>query len=242
MHRNLYYIENYTKRILARAEKGNQKTVGPADIVRLYDILLQNIVDVLAIPGVEEDAELGVAYAHKQLCYRASKMYWKGEAFRGGRQFPEAAACYTHGEQLVSDCFLFQRSNGIKSEAIVKLSESIRTAKCGLSAEAYLHNHNQGSGLAQATAKLSLEDEARCLFTSMDEFQECKTMIPVPLPFEPFPCKPIFYDIASNFLKENELVGKKAAKSKPTPQQQEEEEGQPAEPKKGGWFNFRAFF
>ena len=210
LQRNLYLVEAYTVRYAARGkEKAGKKSkeICPSDIVRLYDILLQNLQEVLSIPGIEDDDDLGPKYEGQKLLYRATRLFWKAEAFSRATQYAHAVACLSEASQLISDCFQFHRSRKLDTTETEAIATKIRANKCIVQGRAYLLNHQQGERLAEDTADLSLQEDkpGRQVVNSLDNYSDCSELISVPLEFQCMGCKPMFYDVAANYIHEKDI-------------------------------------
>lgn len=249
IQRNLYLVEAYTARYLAGGkEKTAKKVTCPSDIVRLYDILVQNGNEMLAIPGIEDDDELGGKYEGQLLLNRATRMYWKAEAFSRATQYAEAIACLIEAEKFISDAYAFNRKRSLDTADCEAMSGKIRARKCIAQGSSFLLHHKKGEQLADEAAEISLQEErpGRKLVDHLYDYTECDELIGVPLDWQSIPCKPLFYDVAANYIQEvdtYERSGKKRRTEGDEPPKKEKvkaekkEEPVQEEKKATGWLS-----
>ena len=250
IQRNLYLIEAYTARYAAGTREKTVKmlkVICPSDIVRLYDILVQNVVDVLALPGIEDHEELGGKYEALMSLYRAARMYWKAEAFSRANQYIEATACLMEGEKFISDTYSLSRKAGLDTTECEELSTKLRARKCIAQGSSYLMHHKRGEQLAGEAAKMTLEGDKseQKVVECINDYVDCEALIGIPLDLQSIPCKPLFYDVAEHFVQEvdfYERSGKKrkvggaqepVTKGEKIVKQPTEQEDSPAQPAKG---------
>eukprot|EP00906_Rhabdomonas_costata_P025825 RCo036882 len=122
LQRNLFLLETYAARFIAAGERleragkefrgAGVKAVEPAAVVRLCDILLQNLNEMMSTPGVE-GGPMAAKYEDLRHRIQASRMYWKGEAFCKVGRLAEATASFLLAEQLVSTWVIFDRKSGL---------------------------------------------------------------------------------------------------------------------------------
>eukprot|EP01012_Entosiphon_sulcatum_P037665 TRINITY_DN4845_c0_g1_i1.p1 TRINITY_DN4845_c0_g1~~TRINITY_DN4845_c0_g1_i1.p1 ORF type:complete len:547 (-),score=81.37 TRINITY_DN4845_c0_g1_i1:11-1651(-) len=206
IRRNLYLVKSYALRLVARSEKREKRIAGPADIVRLYDMLLQNISDILAIPGVDEDSTLGPLHQAQCLLFRAARMYWKGEVFKGVSQYGKAIACYELGMQFSKECGSLLSTHKLPTkelEDVLTMLRKSRTITIGTAAK-------EEEDVVEGTAALTLNadtTQASLLLEHLDEYVECKDLVGIPPAFRTVAAKPLFFDVAGKFIDYPEIPG-----------------------------------
>lgn len=192
--RNLYLVRSYAARFAAKTKE--KRLPGPTDIARLYDLLLQNIVDILAIPGVDDDTALASSHKEQSQLYRAARMYWKGEAFRTAKEYSKAVACYELGEQLAATC---GKQRG--GEELDALCHNLRKARCVAIGTAIREEVLQHEQVVDGTAAVSLDVKADVtLLEALDEFVERKQLVGLPPSFQLLTAKPMFFDVAGKCI------------------------------------------
>jgi signal recognition particle subunit SRP68 len=250
LRRNRLLLDSYAARYAAQAERSAKRggTVRPADLVRLCDLLIHTATELLATPGMDED-NTAVETQAALLLHRATRLYWKAEAFRHASQPTEAVASLTRASELAAEAVTLRRSHRLDPDPEAEaLAVRVRALRCAVQGSAVLQTHQAGEQLAAGAAGLSLRDDAagpRRAADCLDEFVECEDLIAIPIDPVVVPCKPLFYDVAANFLVEPDLTHRAPKSSSIAPKGAPEraaapKPAAPAEPapaKQGGWLS-----
>eukprot|EP01006_Ploeotia_vitrea_P010851 TRINITY_DN28576_c0_g1_i1.p1 TRINITY_DN28576_c0_g1~~TRINITY_DN28576_c0_g1_i1.p1 ORF type:complete len:605 (-),score=104.38 TRINITY_DN28576_c0_g1_i1:1995-3809(-) len=228
--RNQFVVQFYSSRYQPPqdAEKRSRGHHGPADIVRLYDMIIQNVTDILGIPLVEDDDTMGPQFTSLSLLARAKKMYWKGEGFRVVKQYEESLACIKFGEQLISECALHARKEGLQAgEECNKLAEMLRESRCVVYAAGYAAKAAAETGTDKAASADEKVKPKKYLVDNLEKWDLDKTaeFVPIPAPLVSMSVKPTFYDIASQFIEYPDLSGYQIKKEKSKKKEEKKEAG-----------------
>ena len=109
---------------------GLAKTGRPEDLVHVYDALMQNVAEVLKLPGVEDvDPVLTKAQA-LQARYRAQRAFYLAEFYAatpGGKKLPEAMALFDLADGLAEAAV--QETNEVSGGAKGEKEGMVREAK-----------------------------------------------------------------------------------------------------------------
>lgn len=244
IERNLLLVESLK---LRRASK-------PEDFVRLYDTIIGNLTDILALRGVEEDAAISNDAEARRRVYQAHRCFHLAQCYHAAALQNEAAALFdrvgVHAKSLTGK---------YAEEAHDLLAQSIGM-KCRAKAEAFLHSLQNINGLEN----LSIEDgedrrdpvvlRKTMMINHMDEFRSFvdsertvgdkhgsknsgAQICDMPPALEAVACKPVMFDLAVDGVrlpsKEDESAGQTETKSNIATT--ETTESIPAEEKKSGF-------
>ncbi|XP_065186896.1 signal recognition particle subunit SRP68-like [Sycon ciliatum] len=182
------------------------KAVKPEEVVRVYDLVLQNVSDMLDLGGVDEDEQLTRELSALRLCFRSFRCFFSAEAYAATRRWKEALALYDRTSLLISDAEsqLSQCSlTVLKEEAAAagRLSGIVRGRLCAAQASYILD-------VEAVTEKMGGLDVAdKPLLDRLDSIAADKglttgqpNIIAFPPDFEAIACKPLFFDLALNHI------------------------------------------
>lgn len=101
----------------------------PQDLTRLYEIILQNFVEMQQLSGLEDDIEFQNEIEAKIIAYKAFRCYYISEVLSGLRRWREAVALCNRAEAYIKKA---KESKSLPSEIkneLSKLTESISSAR-----------------------------------------------------------------------------------------------------------------
>ncbi|CAN8071893.1 unnamed protein product [Agarophyton chilense] len=186
--RNLLLVESYKSK---RASK-------PEDFVRLFDNIIANMTDILALKGVDNDAQVANDAEGRLTLFRSHRCYHLAQCYLAGHMQSEAAALFdrvaTHAKTLT----------GKYAEEAEKVVNESKGLKCRAVAEAFIKEHELTSNVRD----MKLSENCTYLGTKrmidhLDSF-ECFAPTPdnnrvicdMPPALEAIPCKPVLFDLA----------------------------------------------
>lgn len=192
VERNLLLI-----RQLEQNESGPRK---PQDLVRPYEIIVQCLGEMLQLPGVEEGSDFAEQVQAELLLYKAHRVHRIGQTLAAAGRYPEAMALYRRGRDYVEQALA--ASSHLTDEAVASLKELDGIL------EGQVYSVHAQSILGSAAEAPSAEDkEIQLLVDRLDTYLEDKSLTTskpriaaFPPPFEPIPCKPLFFDLALNHI------------------------------------------
>lgn len=201
------------------ARKNNQpidgKKVRPQDLTRLYEIILQNYTELQQLPGFEADVAYQKEIDIELKAYRAFRCYYIAQVLTGLRRFREALAmlerCSTYtGESLASKLKDEQLMNKLKT-----LQQDIESCKFEVHADSVLEDDDDED--TKYSSGKSYKDK-KPLVDRLDDYREDSHVLTknpnifkMPPPMEAVPCKPLFFDLACNFVEFPNLDDKTGA-------------------------------
>uniref|UniRef100_A0A8B9FD46 Signal recognition particle subunit SRP68 n=1 Tax=Amazona collaria TaxID=241587 RepID=A0A8B9FD46_9PSIT len=192
-----------------RSEEDGKRTPRPQDLIRLYDIILQNLVELTQLPGLEEDKNFQKETGLKTLVYKAYRCFFIAQSYVLVKKWSEALVLYErvlkYAREVRSGAGAYM--NSLKELPDVQdLITQVNAEKYSLQASAILgelHNH---------TGPLSERFETFCLDPSLVSKQV--SLVHFPPGFQPIPCKPLFFDLALNHVAFPPLEDKVEQKAK----------------------------
>ncbi|OXB61144.1 hypothetical protein ASZ78_013707 [Callipepla squamata] len=202
-----------------RSEEDGKRTARPQDLIRLYDIILQNLVELTQLPGLEEDKNFQKEIGLKTLVYKAYRCFFIAQSYVLVKKWSEALVLYErvlkYAGQVQSGAGAF--TNSLKELPDVQdLITQVNAEKYSLQAAAILDandNHETESPSQVKDGKpLSERFEIFCLDPSLVSKQV--SLVHFPPGFQPIPCKPLFFDLALNHVAFPPLEDKVEQKAK----------------------------
>lgn len=178
------------------------------EIAYLYDALLQNAKAVVSLPGLDleknhdGDDEFSLEAKANVLRIRAFRCYYVAQMYASDciSKYAEALALFDKALQLsidaseeISACEDMENA-GCLLNSLSELEQSIKGLKVRTLASLYLETRS--SGASSMTSGLSL-------LSRLDDFDsggKTYKIADVPMQLQPIACKPVFFDIANNFL------------------------------------------
>lgn len=75
-------------------EDDSKRSPRPQDLIRLYDIILQNLVELLQLPGLEEDRTFQKEIGLKTLVFKAYRCFFIAQSYVLVKKWSEALVLY----------------------------------------------------------------------------------------------------------------------------------------------------
>lgn len=235
MERNQLLV-NLAKSKLSRQQQGlredkGEKMTKPEELVRLFDILIQNATDLsdLATSGRDRKAE-EEAFAEelevKSQGFQAERCFYVAKSYSLAGKRTEAYALYSralgHADSAIQS---YQRLKGSYVSAVQELKElsnHCRTQRCLEHAMEVAEAGKIQDKLSKGVSAITLKDAEKKVSTKylldiLDSYQsavgsaeakETPHIVKFPPPFQAVPCKPIVLDTAINAIKFPSLEGR----------------------------------
>ncbi|KAL0594672.1 Signal recognition particle subunit SRP68 [Plecturocebus cupreus] len=200
-------------------EDDSKRSPRPQDLIRLYDIILQNLVELLQLPGLEEDKAFQKEIGLKTLVFKAYRCFFIAQSYVLVKKWSEALVLYDrvlkYANEVNSDAGAFK--NSLKDlPDVQELITQVRSEKCSLQAAAILDaddSHQTETSFQVKDNKPLVERfETFCLDPSLVTKQA--SLVHFPPGFQPIPCKPLFFDLALNHVAFPPLEDKLEQKTK----------------------------
>ncbi|CAF1132775.1 unnamed protein product [Adineta steineri] len=238
IERNLAMIDNAKQQTFKTTTSDTDKTdatsakkvTKSADIVRMYDLLLQFLNDISAIPALQADKTIQSDVAFQTIVYKACRSFYIAVSFVQTKRYKESAALVNKAEiymeqakKIVSDGqqpksseinyqTLLNEFNVIQSK-LDEVKYQIQTSATSATPTPVGSASPKVGALQQSFDEvLSMEEqkelEKKPLIDRLDTYLEDSSLtnknrlniVSLPPPFKPIPCKPVFFDLALNHL------------------------------------------
>ncbi|XP_030064083.1 signal recognition particle subunit SRP68 [Microcaecilia unicolor] len=196
-----------------------KRTPRPQDLIRLYDIILQNLVELIQLPGLEEDKNFQKETGLKTLVYKAYRCFFIAQSYVLVKKWSEALVLYDRVLKYASEV---QTQAGAAKKSLKDLPDvqelitQVNAEKYSLQAAAILDtdNTNEAESPSQVKDSKPLSEclEIFCLDSSLVTKQA--NLVQFPPGFQPIPCKPLFFDLALNHVTLPPLEDKVEQKAK----------------------------
>lgn len=191
------------RNVLLVASFRSKKNAKPEDFVRLYDNLIQNMSDILALQGVDEDAVVSNDAEAKRTLYRAYRCF-------------HLARCYLFAGMQGEAALLFDRVSTHANAIAGKYSEEAQAIvregaglKFRARAQAYLNEAQVARKLGSLSVDAGATGRRRTFMTdNLDSFESyardptgTHRIAELPPALEAVSCKPVLFDLAVDGIK-----------------------------------------
>lgn len=179
-----------------------QQTRRAQDVCRLFDIIIQQVTELTQLEPLKDEEEAQNYYKQHLQGYRALRAFFMGKSHATFRRWKEAALIYDMSEKLVEEVSDYDFPPILK-EMLANLIENAAVDR----------------SIALANIKLEQEEEnvlpvitktyknKKPLIERLDEFREDPQLlsknpnvVTLPPTMTPVPAKPLFYDLALNYV------------------------------------------
>lgn len=215
--RNVALVDTYQKIVSGEIEvEDGKKAPKLQDLVRLQEIIIQNLKEITHLAGLEDDLQLKQSIEGQILAYKAHRCYFVAESFVKMEKWAEALVLY---ERTLSHIKAADKSQIEPSmiKGLDNLSALVDSKKFTAHAQAILASESSTPNVS----KLSIKDK-KMLVDRLDEYIEDPSLTSnnpcvaqVPSPMTSVPCKPLFFDLALNHVEfpslEDKIESKKQA-------------------------------
>ncbi|XP_063853403.1 signal recognition particle subunit SRP68-like [Scylla paramamosain] len=176
------------------------------DLVRLHEIIIQNLKELPNLPGLEDDLDLRTSVEGQVIAHRAHRCYFVAESFLKVEKWAEALVLYQQALNYVEEA---KSGGNLQPSVLVELEHLtalIDSKKFTAHAQAILAAQ-AAPGAASSTTKSTGTKEGKLLIERLDEYIEDPSLTSsspqvaqVPPPMTSVPCKPLFFDLALNHI------------------------------------------
>jgi len=202
--RTMRMIDDATAKFDADGGAGN-----PDEIVRFYDMMLQNLVDMEDINTLQDDHEFSKELAGRTCLYKALRCLYLAQAQlnvdsnKGAVALLERGA--THARLSQSEFSECVEPMSKSNSALMKMfQEEVRRKRCLIQAKVFMKDMEAEK---EVTSKAEAAARSGTLYENMDSYDlgarsvsKKPNLVQFPPAFVPTPCKPLFFDLASNYI------------------------------------------
>lgn len=200
----------------------NEKVTKPEELVRLYDLLLQNTADLSDLVSSGRDRKMEeVALAEecelKSMVFRAERCFYLAKSYSSAGKRTEAYALYTRARSLADAALKKLQSANAADQVMIKelrtLYNEIRSNSCVEHANGIMEEEKAPENLSKKISNISLtgtdKKMQKLLMEKMDTYESAvgeanMKVVPrietFPPAFQPVPRNPIVLDLAYNLI------------------------------------------
>ncbi|CAG8514462.1 7591_t:CDS:10 [Ambispora gerdemannii] len=224
IQRNLMLVDSLKRSFEQHEEQDTGKFISGKhqEIVKLYDNVLQSIVEISELPAVQDNLALSQEIEAKTWYHKASRAFYVGNAYAITNQYVEAIALYERAREYNAQAKSLLAQNSpdaedvliITQDDVTQLENLLRGHKCKVHAEWHLahggvnNEDDETVGVIQKLSDLGVDDKMEIEPPLIKRLYEYPTnismnnphLIDFPPEFTPIPAKPLFFDIASNYI------------------------------------------
>ncbi|KAJ3646586.1 hypothetical protein Zmor_024168 [Zophobas morio] len=188
-----------------------QQTKKPQDWVRLLDIIIQQTTELSQNESVK-DVKVAQDYYVKQLqVYKALRIYYLARTQATQKRWKEAMVLYDLASKAIAKIPTKTKFIQELDELLKSVKDNVDTDKINAQANCVLdQQEDQSISVPQKVYK-----SKKPLIDRLDEFREepqllskNPNIVNLPPAMEPIPAKPLFYDLALNFVELPDLTEK----------------------------------
>ncbi|XP_057311707.1 signal recognition particle subunit SRP68-like [Hydractinia symbiolongicarpus] len=207
--RNLLMIDSMKMKLPALIGQSKQavkgKTTKPEDLIRLYDGIIQSLVETTQTLDIEDRESLEEEIEAQIKGYKAFRCFYIAQSYQSSKKWIEAVALYDRVITYVNTATEKIKAchNALLSGLVEKLESIAKEAK-GHKYAAHAASILENSEVESGVQKMSLTDQV--LVDRLESYQEYRSIPKKPhlvhFPPEPeaLPCKPLFFDLALNHI------------------------------------------
>eukprot|EP00042_Codosiga_hollandica_P048911 m.559045 g.559045 ORF g.559045 m.559045 type:complete len:606 (+) comp57765_c0_seq2:1091-2908(+) len=194
-----------------------QTSSKPGDVIRLYDILLQNVLDLEELETLKGNMAFAKKTAAQTLYFKAFRCVALADSHRSDERLAEASALYdralTYCRQAKSHYEQCEEDVSTPQSELQGLLKTIRGRQLAVQAQAVLQSQDPAAtGVAGPTAGKTLFEDSGAYSTDPNLLAN-PNLVAFPPNFEPIPCKPLFFDLANHHLSFPSLESRKTRKT-----------------------------
>lgn len=192
------------------------KKVRPHDLTRLYEIILQSFTELQQLPGFESDSAYQNEIDMQMKAYRAFRCFYIAQVLTGLRRFREALAMLERSSNYTSESLNSKLNDKQLSDKLQVLKKDIESCKFEVHADSVLEDDEEQDEENKYSGKPYKDKKP--LVDRLDEYREDTQVLTknpnvykMPPSMEAIPCKPLFFDLACNFVEFPNLDDKTGA-------------------------------
>ncbi|KAF0294445.1 Signal recognition particle subunit SRP68 [Amphibalanus amphitrite] len=153
VQRNLIIIENTEARRKEKAKGVDGRRARIQDVIRLYEIILQNLQEIPQLAGLEGDLEIRSSVQAQISAYKGFRCFYVAETYAGHEKWPEALALYSRVENYCQNSLQSELEPDLKSR-VERLLTEVEGRKYAVHARSILATED----LVEKTQQLNVSD------------------------------------------------------------------------------------
>ncbi|KAB0796200.1 hypothetical protein PPYR_10261 [Photinus pyralis] len=187
IQRNMYLIKQSRK---------------PQDIVRLLDITNQQLNELAQLEPLQNKQDVQANFSQQLLALRAIRCFYLGKSHFALHRWVEAMSCYERSLSYAQEASQNKLPSDL-SEMVATVIEEVPSEIVYVQAQSIMEEEQSEPTALQSKSKINKVP----LIERLDEFHENPqyltknpNIVTMPPAMEPVPAKPLFYDLALNFV------------------------------------------
>ncbi|KAM5571536.1 hypothetical protein ABKV19_011896 [Rosa sericea] len=236
IERNLLLVSIAKSKLTKRRDDKNERTTKPEELVRLYDLLLQNTADLsdLVSSGREKTSE-EVAFAAecelKSLAFRAERCFFLGRSYSLAGKRVEAYALYCRARTLAEDALQkFKAVDNADQQVVIKelklLCDECRSNSCIEHATGIMEELKAPENLSQQISNIHIsgvDTKEKFLLEKLEVYESAvgdsnvrsaARIEAFPPPIQTIPRNPIVLDLAYDHIEFPSLLNRMKKETK----------------------------
>uniref|UniRef100_A0A3B3RXY2 Signal recognition particle subunit SRP68 n=2 Tax=Paramormyrops kingsleyae TaxID=1676925 RepID=A0A3B3RXY2_9TELE len=182
----------------------SKRSPRPQDLIRLYDIILQSLMELSTLQGLEEDRTFQKEVSLKMLVYKAYRCFFIAQSYVLVKKWSEALVLYER--VLKYACEVQSKAKNLNNSLkdlpdVQELITEVNAEKYSLQAAAILDTED----VVETPQQQVKDNKPFC--ERLETFHldpsllgKQPNLVQFPPDFQPIPCKPLFFDLALNHV------------------------------------------
>lgn len=194
------------------------RKVRPQDLTRLYEIILQNFTELQQLPGFESDEAYQREIETQMKAYRAFRCYYIAQVLTGLRRFREALAMLERSSAYTAESIANKLTDKQLLDKLQVLKKDIESCQFEVHADSVLEDDEEQDEETKYSSAGKAYKDKKPLVDRLDDYRDETQVLTknpnvykMPPPMEAIPCKPLFFDLACNFIEFPNLDDKTGA-------------------------------
>lgn len=203
LERNIYLVAQAKQSLDEEKSSGEGKKVRPQDLTRLYEIISSNVTELQQISGLEDDKDYQKEIEVLSLSFKAFRCYYIAVTLVGMKRWKEAVALYVRSTNYATEALKQKPKQFNLTDDLKQLITVIEGCKFSAHAYSVLEDDTSEEFVASGRSQKS----SKPLFDRLSEYKEDQQLntknpnvFQLTPEMEPIPCKPLFFDLALNFV------------------------------------------
>lgn len=182
------------------------KKTKPQDLSRLYEIILQNVTEMQQLPGMESDAQYQAEIENLALSFKSFRCYYIAITLVALKRWRDAVAMYERSTKYASQATASNKSVckdfNLRDE-LQRLIQTIEGCKFSAHANSVLEEDTTEESVLYGKSTKS----SKPLFERLSVYKEDPSLnsrnpnvFKLTPEMQPIPAKPLFFDLALNFV------------------------------------------
>ncbi|XP_022917079.2 signal recognition particle subunit SRP68 [Onthophagus taurus] len=193
-----------------------QQTRRSQEVCRLFDIIIQQINELMSLENLKDQQEAQKKYTDELLAYKALRAYYMGKTHATFRRWKEASYVFHLSENMAKELNTKTFTKLLKT-MVTNLNENAALEKSVAMANLAIEKSDE----TPAPVPTKTYKSKKVLAERLDEFREDPQLlsknpnvVQLPPPMVPVEAKPLFYDLAFNYVQFPKMPEKEEDKEK----------------------------